>query len=283
MVLPHLHAYAPDVGGGGAAPPTSHHDAGGAYDSPSSVSRRAQQQYTPQPSPAHDQTSQQPFPQSTNPQSQDTPQSNQSRSVKRPRPVKSCTECRKRKLKCSRLCPCSQCQKSGRVCKYAADADSGNLSDGSDGEAADGRPAKRNCLPGAEGGVIGDSTTGQAKNGDLAGKTALEILSHRMEKLERQLLGLGPNGADMGPAARTISAYPDTIRGLTVKGDAWRTRFFGQSSTRVLMNLVSLFVHSIYAKPMSRRGFPCAKQGADMKNSLMNPRTSWQATAARKF
>ncbi|EFX06233.1 c6 zinc finger domain containing protein [Grosmannia clavigera kw1407] len=40
--------------------------------------------------------------------------------VKRPRPVKSCTECRRRKLRCDRRCPCSQCQRSYRICKYGS-------------------------------------------------------------------------------------------------------------------------------------------------------------------
>lgn len=40
--------------------------------------------------------------------------------VKRPRPVKSCAECRRRKLRCDRRFPCSQCQRSYRVCKYGS-------------------------------------------------------------------------------------------------------------------------------------------------------------------
>ncbi|KAK4179460.1 fungal-specific transcription factor domain-containing protein [Triangularia setosa] len=65
----------------------------------------------------------------------------QPKSVKRPRPVKSCVECRKRKLKCDRVAPCSQCQKSRRPCRYT-DQENGAGSDGSDGESAD-RPVKR--------------------------------------------------------------------------------------------------------------------------------------------
>ncbi|KAL8396990.1 hypothetical protein RB594_003909 [Gaeumannomyces avenae] len=61
----------------------------------------------------------------------------QQRSVKRPRPVKSCLLCRSKKLRCDRLNPCSQCQKSHRVCRYANDQGPGNASDsGSDGETA---------------------------------------------------------------------------------------------------------------------------------------------------
>ncbi|KAK0741832.1 fungal-specific transcription factor domain-containing protein [Apiosordaria backusii] len=65
----------------------------------------------------------------------------QPKSVKRPRPVKSCVECRKRKLKCDRVTPCSQCQKSRRPCRYT-DQENGAGSDGSDGESAE-RPVKR--------------------------------------------------------------------------------------------------------------------------------------------
>ena len=41
--------------------------------------------------------------------------------AKRPRPVLSCLECRRKKLKCDRLLPCQQCQKSGKatLCAYS--------------------------------------------------------------------------------------------------------------------------------------------------------------------
>ncbi len=54
--------------------------------------------------------------------------------VKRPRPVKSCSECRRRKLRCDRRCPCSQCQRSYRVCKYGSGGDG---SAGSSGRGTD--------------------------------------------------------------------------------------------------------------------------------------------------
>lgn len=54
--------------------------------------------------------------------------------VKRPRPVKSCTECRRRKLRCDRNCPCSQCLRSYRVCKYGS---GGNGSGGSPSKSTD--------------------------------------------------------------------------------------------------------------------------------------------------
>lgn len=39
--------------------------------------------------------------------------------LKRPRPVLSCLECRRKKLKCDRLLPCNQCQKSRLSCVYS--------------------------------------------------------------------------------------------------------------------------------------------------------------------
>ena len=175
---------------------------------------------------------------------QQTPTQNnqQQRSVKRPRPVKSCTECRKRKLRCDRLCPCSQCQKSNRTCKYAIDHDSSNLSDGSDVEAEPLRPIKRNCLPGMYAGGAPVSSTepnfGPVRNGESAGVTSLEDLSLRMERLEKHLMGRSPAATDVS-GSRFISASTDTIRGLTVKAGAFRTRYHGQNDSRVLLNLVS--------------------------------------------
>ncbi|KAJ3487034.1 hypothetical protein NLG97_g6500 [Lecanicillium saksenae] len=185
-------------------------------------------------------------PQSVPQQPQPQPQpSSQQRSVKRPRPVKSCTECRKRKLRCDRLCPCSQCQKSNRACKYAADADGQLDSDGSDIEASEvGRPSKRNYPPGTT--PSGTSATGEpsslaaavaaAKNGDPSGLPLLEELSLRMERLEKQVMVRSPAATDLS-AGRVVAATTDTIRGVSVKNNGKRTRFFGQGSSRVMLNL----------------------------------------------
>ncbi|KAI1807792.1 fungal-specific transcription factor domain-containing protein [Daldinia bambusicola] len=149
-----------------------------------------------------------------------------SRSVKRPRPVKSCLECRKRKLRCDRASPCSQCQKTQRVCRYAAEGEVISLSDGSDGEAPE-RNTKRN-RPAA------NQEPGQR---DTNYEAVLEDHAVRLERLEGRLLSRTSSLAESGsippqrPAASSV-----TIRGLTVKGGL-RTRFFGQSSTRVLVNL----------------------------------------------
>ena len=228
---------APDAGvGSGALEPGNRHD------SIASLAQSTSSKYHEQ-SPGRDINEQTPLQRQSHLQNQQANESqlqSQSRSVKRPRPVKSCTECRKRKLKCSRLCPCSQCQKSGRICRYAADNDSGNLSDGSDMETADtSRFLKRNWPLGESG--VGGTAGGEltpGRNGDPSGRALLEELTGRMEKLERHLLGTQPRERDWG-APETIAAYPETIRGLTIKEGAMRTRFFGQSSSRVLLNLVS--------------------------------------------
>ncbi|KAH7134740.1 fungal-specific transcription factor domain-containing protein [Dactylonectria estremocensis] len=168
-------------------------------------------------------------------------QSQQQRSVKRPRPVKSCTECRKRKLRCDRLCPCSQCQKSSRSCKYAMDHDSANLSDGSDSELVESsRPTKRNCLPGMFTSTTplpnNESTHGSVRNGEATALSSLEELAMRMERLEKHLMGRSP-AASEASAGRLLAASSDTIRGLTVKQGGARTRYHGQNNSRVLFNL----------------------------------------------
>lgn len=174
----------------------------------------------------------------------------QQRSVKRPRPVKSCTECRKRKLRCDRLCPCSQCQKSSRTCRYAVDHDSANLSDGSDGEMEPARPVKRNCLPGVFPGApvpINDASLGPLRNGEATGAASLEELSLRMERLEKHIMARSPAATEVS-VGRFIAASSETIRGLTVKAGALRTRYHGQNDARVLLNLVS-FITSLPDRP----------------------------------
>ncbi|KAL2755453.1 hypothetical protein ACRALDRAFT_2080783, partial [Sodiomyces alcalophilus JCM 7366] len=180
------------------------------------------------------------------------------RSVKRPRPVKSCTECRKRKLKCDRNLPCSQCQKSQRTCKYAADQDSSALSDASDAEPADaqpGRPVKRNCLTAVHGSSAsaahldpllsaslrnGDVATGGGGAAAAAALSPFEDLASRVDRLEQLVLAKSPGTTDHVSTNLSRPPLPlssETIRGLTVKGEDLRTRFFGQSSVRVLLNL----------------------------------------------
>ncbi|OBR06311.1 fungal specific transcription factor domain-containing protein [Colletotrichum higginsianum IMI 349063] len=164
-----------------------------------------------------------------------------SRSVKRPRPVKSCTECRKRKLRCDRNLPCSQCQKSHRNCRYAAEHDSSMLSDGSDAEVGDHlqRPPKRNCVPAItpSGPPPAESSFVPLRNGESAGHSALEELTLRLDRLERQFMIKSPAGTEFSGSGQRLPLSPGTIRGLTVKRGALRTRFFGQNSVRVLLNL----------------------------------------------
>lgn len=169
------------------------------------------------------------------------------KAVKRPRPVKSCNSCRQRKLRCDRTCPCSQCLKSNRPCKYATENDPG--SEGSDGEASP-RPAKRQYRP-PPSYVDAPTPTAQSSagfaslNGQVrAGGSTVEQFGARLERLERIVLNNGsPSHASEYGAGRTpysihtaITGAPTTIRGLSVKGNL-RTRFFGQNSTRVLLNL----------------------------------------------
>lgn len=178
------------------------------------------------------------------PHSQSQPQQQQQRSVKRPRPVKSCTECRKRKLRCDRLLPCSQCQKSNRSCKYATDPDGGYDSDDQEIETTEApRPTKRNYPPGAA--LTPTATVPEippsaptAKNGDAGGLPMLEELSLRMERLEKQVMVVRSPAATDVSGGKVSAAPADTIRRITVKDNCRRTRYFGQISPRVMMNLV---------------------------------------------
>lgn len=190
-------------------------------------------------------------------QQQHPPPSHQIRSVKRARPVRSCAKCRKRKLRCDRLCPCSQCQKSSRTCKYTIENDSSNLSDASDGEATKPvrRSAKRSYVPaatvggsGVGAGRVGDGPYASAQSGELSVRPLLEELAGRMERLEKHLMGTSPaETTDAGccdgdggsnSCKRGVEVSPRTVRGFSVKQRGTRTRLWGPSSPRVLLNLV---------------------------------------------
>jgi len=177
-----------------------------------------------------------------------------SRSVKRPRPVKSCVDCRKRKLKCDRLCPCSQCQKSHRVCKYiSSDAGTRDGSDASDDDdddaaAASEPPAKRLSVRAVTSDPREGTPRAALNGGDVPhpGASALmEEFSSRLERLERLLVSSNATRVELTPPlpappqSISLSTAPSTVRALSVKsGLGLRTRFFGQNSTRVLLNMV---------------------------------------------
>lgn len=180
------------------------------------------------------------------------------RAVKRPRPVKSCNSCRQKKLRCDRTCPCSQCVKSNRPCKYANENESGLASEGSDVEASP-RPAKRqhrplppymeaSAPPSVQSNVAAVNVglgIGPASEPSRVGGAVIEQLGARLERLERLVLNnnaAATHALEWGSLRNPYAAYggvtgaPTTIRSLSVKGNL-RTRFFGQNSTRVLLNL----------------------------------------------
>ncbi|KAI3317013.1 hypothetical protein HD806DRAFT_397588 [Xylariaceae sp. AK1471] len=156
----------------------------------------------------------------------------QHRIVKRPRPVKSCLECRRRKLKCNRLLPCTQCQKSQRSCRYVADGEAGSLSDASDADTPD-RAPKRNRASSHLDDCHRDSHSGSRENTAL-----LEDHGARIERLERMLLEKNSPSTETSSNSRPKRPVASalTLRGLSVKGGS-RTRFYGPSSARVLVNL----------------------------------------------
>ncbi|KAK4149034.1 hypothetical protein C8A00DRAFT_19240 [Chaetomidium leptoderma] len=127
-----------------------------------------------------------------------------SRSVKRPRPVKSCVECRrKRKLKCDRSGPCSQCQKSRRVCRYA-DQENGVSSDTSDIDPAE-RPTKRPQCAVGDTDVHGLSTQTDGIKNTPAVPLGADEISSRLERLERMVIERNPSTS---PPLRLHSRRP---------------------------------------------------------------------------
>lgn len=132
------------------------------------------------------------------------------------------------------------------MCKYTTDNDSGNLSDASDGEATEAasRPAKRSCVPAVSvGSGIGDGLPAPVRSGDVSGALPLlEELLGRMDRLEKYLMGRSPaETTDAGVGGswrRGIDVSARTVRGLSIKHGGTRTRLWGPSSPRVLLNLV---------------------------------------------
>ncbi|KAI8946429.1 fungal-specific transcription factor domain-containing protein [Xylaria longipes] len=164
--------------------------------------------------------------------------SGQHRVVKRPRPVKSCLECRRRKLKCDRLLLCTQCQKSQRSCRYVADGETGSVSDASDAEVPD-RASKRSCVsPNNDSNLRDAPSEPQPQPQPQASAGLLEDYGVRIERLERIILETNSplTETTSGSRSQRPMASAFTMRGLTVKGGS-RTRFFGPSSARVLVNL----------------------------------------------
>lgn len=133
--------------------------------------------------------------------------------------------------------PCTQCQKSQRPCRYVAEGEAGNISDASDSEIPD-RAPKRSFASSDYDGSLSEAPAGAA---------LLEDYGLRIERLERIMLEkkLPLPEASSGSRSQRPVASALTMRGLTVKGGS-RTRFFGPSSARVLVNLVGLPSNCLY-------------------------------------
>ncbi|KAK8129866.1 hypothetical protein PG999_002246 [Apiospora kogelbergensis] len=158
-----------------------------------------------------------------------------SRSVKRPRPVKSCIECRKRKLKCDRLLPCSQCQKSQRHCRYAPDGDAANLSDASDADVSE-RASKKNCVPSAH------EQTPRSRERPLPASSHHSVLDDygaRLDRLETIVLMNAERSINSTPSLRhqPLASSSLTIRGLTF--DEAKEFMFARSKPREISEAFS--------------------------------------------
>ena len=185
------------------------------------------------------------FPQSTSP---DCSSSRQKSVYEKDRLLRILTrEPRKRKLKCDRVSPCSQCQKSHRHCKYTPDGQSSIASDGDSDLETEERAPKRQ-QSGMALFEMSPSQPSYTRNGlglrELGNPGGVDDMASRLERLETMLRDKQSPGDLISPASvraqkyqpRTQSA-PFTIRTLSIKEGA-RTRFFGQNSPRVLLNLV---------------------------------------------
>ncbi|KAI0508287.1 fungal-specific transcription factor domain-containing protein [Xylaria bambusicola] len=126
--------------------------------------------------------------------------------------------------------PCTQCQKSQRSCRYVAEGEAGSLSDTSDAETLD-RAPKRSCASVGQEGNLLDAHS-------QASTALLEDYGMRIERLEQALLEKTTPFTERSSGYRSHRPVASalTMRGLTVKGGS-RTRFFGPSSVRVLVNL----------------------------------------------
>lgn len=112
---------------------------------------------------------------------------------KRPRPVLSCLECRRKKLKCDRLLPCNQCNKSGHSAQCAyynrRPSQAQALLTESEGEAP---PRKRRSGRAELGPPQRDPATSKlpdALDSKLPGHGVLEDLQARVAKIEGLLSG----------------------------------------------------------------------------------------------
>ncbi|KAK5632608.1 hypothetical protein RRF57_008322 [Xylaria bambusicola] len=122
------------------------------------------------------------------------------------------------------------CQKSQRSCRYVAEGEVGSLSDTSDAETLD-RAPKRSCASASHEGNLLDAHS-------QASTALLEDYGMRIERLEQALLEKTTPFTERSSGYRSHRPVASalTMRGLTVKGGS-RTRFFGPSSVRVLVNL----------------------------------------------
>jgi hypothetical protein len=171
---------------------------------------------------------------------------------KRPRPVLSCSECRRKKLKCSRTLPCAQCTKTGGAarCSYNEYAQSASPSE-----------AAQDVLYSEDGGTVRKTASRRVtgRHEDIESPTyrsnktqtsvaklgIIEDLQSRLEKLEQELKSHIPNLNHLHEHERDddyrTKRNDISFRGVVrLKGST--TRFHGQNQKVALLNHVGLLL-----------------------------------------
>ncbi|KAI9716677.1 MAG: hypothetical protein M1812_005215 [Candelaria pacifica] len=169
---------------------------------------------------------------------------------KRPRPVLSCIDCRRKKLKCDRSLPCTQCWKAGIALQCTYKKLEGSLSnaqahntDGSESDSVErarktARIASKGCTPnqGSSSDLFKSQPSSKVRQPKNIG--VVEDLQCRVAQLERLLLDR-PHGLLVGPEGDGTHGQ---ARGLISPGqagffciDGQRSQFHGQGHKVALL------------------------------------------------
>jgi hypothetical protein len=169
---------------------------------------------------------------------------------KRPRPVLSCFDCRRKKLKCSRMLPCAQCSKTGRAsqCSYNEYPPGAPSSEGAQDVSHSengGEPRKTVRRKITE----HHEDTESPSHGSITTQTSvvrlgiMEDLQNRVERLENQLKTHNPSQDNLRDNRRNedyrAKRYDTSFRGVVRLKD-FTTRYHGQNQKVALVNHVGL-------------------------------------------
>lgn len=155
------------------------------------------------------------------------------------RAVLSCTSCRKRKLKCDRLTPCTQCVRLniGSTCTYPPAPGTPSVPESSPARSVRSRPAED--APNADSTLCPSNTRPVSASSTLGGELSSHVPDHgTSHESVFSTTQTCPNEAKHPEHSISTDSFVQFVAPLSFRGKQKRTRFFGRSHWATTLGMV---------------------------------------------